>query len=165
MATTDNLLDYIGDKMDQLDFDGDLNLNWDKEAHAIELEYTITVVTNQEFQIEDQDGETATDGSVSYEDAVLFYDKTRMDGQDYADSYLTVIPFAGKKGIDQATVDGFFDYFQQALDDGESDLLDFVDGTSDNEEFSVCFDQDAFEAAIAAQPAEKAGVFFPYPKY
>ncbi len=29
---TQNMLDYIGDKMDALDFDGDLDLNWDKQA-------------------------------------------------------------------------------------------------------------------------------------
>ncbi|MFC2685522.1 MAG: hypothetical protein ACFN06_08440, partial [Limosilactobacillus oris] len=32
-----DLLELIGDKMDQLDFDGDLSLNWDKDAHVIEL--------------------------------------------------------------------------------------------------------------------------------
>ncbi|WDF83771.1 DUF3013 family protein [Lacticaseibacillus pabuli] len=165
MATTENMLDYIGDQMDKLDFDGDLNLNWDKEAHAIELEYTITVVTNKDYEIEDQEGETADEGSVSYDDAVLFYDQTRMKGADYADSYLTVIPYNGKKGIDQATVDGFFDYFQQALDDGESDLLDFVDGTSSDDEFSVTFEAEKLSSAIDEQPDYKQKVFLPYPKY
>lgn len=166
MATdTTNMLDYIGDKMDALDFDGDVNLNWDKEAHAIELEYIITVATDQDFQIEDQEGETAEDGSVSYEDAVLFYDKTRMDGNEYADQYLKVIPFNGKKGIDQATVDAFFDTFQQVLDDGESDMLDFVDGTSEDDNFQVQFNDEAYAEALAAQPAAKAAQFYPYPKY
>lgn len=166
MATTDtNMLDYIGDKMDALDFDGDVNLNWDKEAHVIELEYIITVATNQDFQIEDQEGETAADGSVSYEDAVLFFDQTRMNGADYADQYLTVIPFNGKKGISQASVDAFFDYFQQVLDDGESDMLDFVDGTSDEDQFEVKFDEDEYARLVSAQPEEKAKVFYGYPKY
>jgi hypothetical protein len=159
------MLDYIGDKMDALDFDGDVNLNWDKEAHVIELEYIITVATDQDFQIEDQEGETADDGSVSYEDAVLFYDKTRMDGADYADQYLTVIPFNGKKGIDQATVDAFFEVFQQVLDDGESDMLDFVDGTSEDDQFEVKFNDDAFDEAVAAQNPAKAKTFYGYPKY
>lgn len=160
-----DMLDYIGAKMDAMDFDGDLNLNWDKDAHVFELEYTMTVITNQEYQIENQDGETAESGEVAYEDAVLFFDLKKIDGGDYAEDYLTVIPFAGKKGISQAVVDGFFDYFQEVLDDGESDLLDFVDGTSENDEFSVQFDQSALDAAIAKQPAFKADVFFAYPKY
>ncbi|WP_127848235.1 DUF3013 family protein [Lacticaseibacillus hulanensis] len=159
------MLDYIGDKMDALDFDGDLNLNWDKEAHVIELEYTMTVTTDQEYQIQNQEGDVAESGEVSYDDAVLFYDKTKINGDDYKEDYLTIIPFAGKKGIDQATVDGFFEYFQQVLDDGESDLLDFVDGTSEGDEFAVQFDQDALDAAIAQQPAPKADVFYAYPKY
>lgn len=165
MKADQNMLDYIGDKMDALDFDGDLNLNWDKEAHVIELEYTMTVITDKEFTIEDQDGEVADSGEVSYDDAVLFYDKTKLDGAEYADDYLTIIPFAGKKGIDQATVDGFFDYFQQVLDDGESDLLDFVDGTGEDDEFAVSFDADELNKAIATQPANKGDVYYAYPKY
>ncbi|WP_155287232.1 DUF3013 family protein [Lacticaseibacillus zhaodongensis] len=161
----ENMLDYIGDKMDALDFDGDLNINWDKEAHVMELEYTITVETNKDYSIEDQEGEVVDKGEVSYDDAVLFYDKTRVDGEEYADNYLAIIPFAGKKGIDQATVDGFFEYFQQLLDDGESDLLDFVDGTSEDDNFALDFDQEAFEKAVAAQPAAKQSVFYGYPKY
>lgn len=165
MKTTTNMLDYIGDKMDALDFDGDLNLNWDKEAHVIELEYTMTVITDKDYTIEDQDGKDAESGEVSYDDAVLFYDKTKIDGNEYAEDYLTVIPFAGKKGIDQQTVDGFFAYFQQVLDDGESDLLDFVDGTSEGDEFAVAFDPEELAKAIAAESAKKADAFFAYPKY
>ncbi len=165
MKATENMLDYIGDKMDALDFDGDLNLNWDKSAHVIELEYTMTVITDKDYTIENQDGEVAETGEVSYDDAVLFFDKTRLKGEDYVDNYLAVIPFAGKKGIDQATVDGFFDYFQQVLDDGESDLLDFVDGTGEDDEFEVTFDQAQLDATISEQPAAKADVFYAYPKY
>lgn len=161
----ENMLDYIGDKMDDLDFDGDLNINWDKEAHVMELEYTMTVQTTKDYTIENQEGEVAENGDVSYDDAVLFYDKTRIDGDEYADNYLAIIPFAGKKGIDQATVDGFFAYFQELLDDGESDLLDFVDGTSKQDNFAMEFDEDAFKRAVAQQPAAKQAVYFGYPKY
>ena len=54
---TQNMLDYIGDKMDALDFDGDLDLNWDKQAHVIELEMTMYVDAAEGFEVEDQDGE------------------------------------------------------------------------------------------------------------
>lgn len=165
MATQMNMLDYIGSKMDAMDFDGDLNLNWDKDAHVIELEYTMTVLASAEFDIEDNDGSVMDDGKVQYADAVLFYDETRMDGHDYVNDYLTVIPFSGKKGIDQATVDGFFNYFQTVLDEGESDLLDFVDGTSDSDEFTVGFSQSQLTNAVAEEPDAKLDVYLPYPKY
>ena len=49
-----NMLDAIGDKMDQLDFDGDLSLNWDKDAHVIELEITMTAESESGVEVEDQ---------------------------------------------------------------------------------------------------------------
>ncbi|WP_125703601.1 DUF3013 family protein [Lacticaseibacillus daqingensis] len=166
MAKDTNMLDYIGDKMDALDFDGDLDLNWDKEAHVFEVELTMYVDAAAGFEVEDQDGQTVTDGNeVDYSDAILFYDETRLNGADYADNYLATFGFAGKKGIEQAKVDALFSYLQELLDDGQSDLFDFVDGTSDAETFELTFDQAKFDAAYAAQPAAAKATAIPYPKY
>ncbi|WP_262316748.1 DUF3013 family protein [Lacticaseibacillus parakribbianus] len=167
MAKTEqNMLDYIGDKMDALDFDGDLDLNWDKEAHVLEVELTMYVDAAAGYEVEDQDGQTVDEGGeVDYADAILFFDSTRLNGADYADNYLTVIGFAGKKGIEQAKVDALFGYLQTLLDDGQSDLFDFVDGTSDAETFALHFDQAKFDAAYAEQPAATKATFLPYPKY
>lgn len=163
--TTQNMLDYVGDKMDALDFDGDLDLNWDKEARVFEVELTMTVDAAAGFEVEDQDGETIDEGEIDYSDAILLYDATRLKGEDYQDNYLAVIGFQGKQGIAQATVDGLFDYLQTLLDDGQSDLMDFVDGTSEDETFELQFDQAKFQATVAAQPAANQHVFLPYPKY
>ena len=65
-----NMLDAIGDKMDALDFDGDLSLNWDKDAHVIELEITMTVQSESGIEVEDQSGETVDNGPVEYQDAM-----------------------------------------------------------------------------------------------
>ncbi|WP_056950759.1 DUF3013 family protein [Lacticaseibacillus nasuensis] len=162
---TTNLLDYLGDKMDALDFDGDLDLNWDKEAHVFELELTMYTEAAGEFAVEDQDGREIQDGEIDYSDAILFYDQTRLKGADYADNYLTTIGFAGKKGLDQAHLDGFFVYLQTLLNDGQSDLFDFVDGTSSAETFALTFDEAAYAAAVAAQPAAAHTTWIPYPKY
>ncbi len=70
-----NMLDAIGDKMDQLDFDGDLSLNWDKDAHVIELEITMTAESESGVEVEDQTGTTVDDGPVTYQDAILFMTK------------------------------------------------------------------------------------------
>ena len=77
--------------MDQLDFDGDLSLNWDKDAHVIELEITMTAESEAGVEVEDQTGTTVDDGLVTYQDAILFYDETRMHGADYADDYLAML--------------------------------------------------------------------------
>lgn len=161
-----NMLDYIGDKMDALDFDGDLDLNWDKQAHVIEVEMTMYVDAAEGFEVEDQDGEEKEAGDeVDYADAILFYDSTRLNGADYADNYLATFGFAGKAGIEQAKVDALFSYMQDLLDDGQSDLFDFVDGTSDAETFELTFDQARYQAAYDAQPAATKKVFLPYPKF
>ena len=155
-----NMLDAIGDKMDALDFDGDLSLNWDKDAHVIELEITMTVQSESGIEVEDQSGETVDNGPVEYQDAILFYDETRLHGEDYADDYLAVFGFNGKKGIDKATVDALFIYLQDFLDDSESDLMDFVDGTSDDDTFVLNFDDAAFERILTEQPEEDNRIFF-----
>ncbi|WP_461212807.1 DUF3013 family protein [Lacticaseibacillus sp. GG6-2] len=161
-----NMLDYIGDKMDALDFDGDLDLNWDKQAHVLEVEMTMYVDAADGYEVEDQDGqEIKSGGEVDYADAILFYDSTRVKGEDYADNYLAIFGFSGRKGIEQAKVDALFVYMQDLLDDGQSDLFDFVDGTSDAETFELNFDQAKYDAAYAAQPAAAKQNFLPYPKY
>ena len=160
-----NMLDAIGDKMDQLDFDGDLSLNWDKDAHVIELEITMTAESEAGVEVEDQTGTTVDDGLVTYQDAILFYDETRLHGTDYADDYLAIFGFNGKKGIDVATVNALFIYLQDLLDDGQSDLMDFVDGTSDDDTFALNFDEARYEAILAEQPDADNRIFLPYPKY
>lgn len=160
-----NLLDYIGDKMDALNFDGDLDINWDKDAHVFELELTMYVDATGDFEVEDQDGQEIVDGEVDYSDAILFYDKTRVDGNEYKDNYLTIFGFDGKKGMPQATLDALFTYLQTLLDAGQNALFDFVDGSSEAETFELTFDQAAFEAELAKQPAKAQTTFIPYPKY
>lgn len=163
---TPNMLDYIGQKLDTLDFDGELNLNWDQEARVFEIEFTMAVEAGPDVEVEDQDGETVEEGAaVTYEDAILLYDKTRLDGAEYADNYLTVIGFEGRRGIQQAQVDALFNYLQVLLDDGQSDLFDFADGTSDEDTFVLTFDQAQYDAEYAAQPEAKKHVLLAYPKY
>ncbi|MCI1986060.1 MAG: DUF3013 family protein [Lactobacillus sp.] len=164
--TDTNMLDYIGDKMDALDFDGDLDLNWDKQAHVIELEMTMYVDAAEGFEVEDQDGQQVEAGNeVDYADAILFYDRTRLNGADYQENYLATFGFAGKKGIEKAQVDALFGYLQDLLDDGQSDLFDFVDGTSEAETFELMFDQAKYDAAYAAQPNAAKQTFLAYPKF
>lgn len=163
---TQNMLDYIGSKMDALDFDGDLDLNWDKEVHVIELEMTMYVEATGDYEVEDQDGQEIKDGGeVDYTDAILFFDETRLKGSDYAANYLTTIGFTGKKGIEQAKVDALFSYLQTLLDDGQSDLFDFVDGTDAADTFELTFDQAKFAAFYAKQPRAAKQTFLPYPRY
>ncbi|MEO2820119.1 DUF3013 family protein, partial [Lacticaseibacillus rhamnosus] len=64
-----------------------------------------------------------------------------------------------------ATVNALFIYLQDLLDDGQSDLMDFVDGTSDDDTFALNFDEARYEAILAEQPDADNRIFLPYPKY
>lgn len=165
MKQTQNMLDYIGDKIDAMDFDGDLDLNWDKEARVFEVELTMTVEAAKGYEVEDQDGQTIDDGEIDYADAILFYDATRLNGDDYKDNYLAVFGFQGKQGIAKATVDAVFSYLQDLLDDGQTDLMDFVDGTSAADTFELHFDDAKYQTAYAKQPEAARHQFLPYPQY
>ena len=91
-----SMLDYFEDKMNQLDFDGDLSLNWNPSAHVFELMITLTAQNDQHITLENQAGDEIDENIVSYEDAILFYDQRRVNGDEYADNYLALIPFDAK---------------------------------------------------------------------
>lgn len=160
-----SMLDYFEDKMNQLDFDGDLSLNWDPSAHVFELMITLTAQNDQHITLENQAGDETDENVVSYEDAILFYDQRRVNGDEYADNYLALIPFDAKTGMNKAEADDFFAYFQDVLDDGMSDLLDFLDPDTDQTTFELQWSVDKFAAAVAAQPRYKQNEWLTYPRY
>ena len=160
-----SMLDYFETKMNQLDFDGDLSLNWDPSAHVFELMITMTANNHEHITLENQAGTTTADEEISYEDAILFYDRKRVDGDEYAANYLATLPFDAKQGMSIAEADGFFTYFQDVLDDGMSDLLDFLDPNTDQTTFELQWSNEQFAAAVAAQAPYKQKEWLAYPKY
>ncbi|WP_409043193.1 DUF3013 family protein [Latilactobacillus sakei] len=93
------MLEFFEAELDDLQFSGDININWDKQSRAIELEFTLNVTKSQELAVEDQNGELNESDEISYEDAILFFDESKIDGFEYADNYLAVIPFSGRQGL------------------------------------------------------------------
>lgn len=159
------MLDFFEDHLERVDFIGDLNLNWDKENHVFEIELVLEGQLPEELELEDESD--VDQRIVHYDDAVLFYDQTRLNGEDYADSYVTTIPFSGKKGISLATAMGFFDYFQDFLTDASDQFLDFLDPNLEVETFTLEWDQEAYMQAImrAAARLNDPNQILSYPKY
>ncbi|OJG88809.1 hypothetical protein RV16_GL002389 [Enterococcus saccharolyticus] len=110
--------------------------------------------------IDDAEGVASEEEVIEFEDGILFYhpEKSRFEEEDY----LAVIPYEGKKGIEQAVIDGLVDYLQEVLDQGQSDLLDFLSEENDDEFFELDFSDEAFEQAIAKY-GQKG--YLPYPSY
>ena len=69
MAEMD-MLAFFDAELDDLQFSGDMNINWDKQARAIELEFTLNVTKEQAIAVEDQNGELNESDEISYEDAI-----------------------------------------------------------------------------------------------
>lgn len=161
MAQT--MLSFMEAQLAQLDFAGELNLNWDASIRSFEIEIKMTGQVN-DLAIDDQQGQTQ-DQQVDYEDAILLYDQTRIDGQDYQDNYLAVLAFDSHCGMAQATLAGLFTYLQSLLDDGMSDFLDFLDPQLEIDTFQLTWSQDSLAAAIAAEPEDVQTVFLPYPRH
>lgn len=158
-----NMLTYMEQRIDDLDFAGDLNLNWDGDIRSFELEIVMVGQTN-DLEIENQEGGTA-DQEVSYDDAVLIYDQQRVDGTEYAENYLHIVPFAGRQGIEQATLIGLFDYLAVLLDNSMNNFLDFLDPEMSLATFQIEWSQSDFEQAVATAKEAGATGYFAYPKY
>lgn len=161
--------EYLFQGIEKLTFDGEIELNWDQSAFVFELNFTIQAQNTAHTALEwtDQQGSEAVDDTdvVNYEDSVLFYDPSRLNGLDYADDYLTIVPFAGKKGLSKAVLDAFLANLQDTLDDGESDLMDFLDPDSQAETFELTWDKARYDAYLAQQNPTAQQQFLPYPKY
>lgn len=74
---------------------------------------------------------------------------------------MAVLPFEGKKGLQQAMIDGLVDYLQEVLDQGQSDLLDFL-SDEEAESFELSFSEEEFKAAVANYSNKN---YIPYPSY
>lgn len=158
-----DMLTFMENRIDQMDFAGDLNINWDGDIRSFELEITMVGQTN-DLEIENQEGGTA-DQEVTYDDALLIYDQKKVDGAEYADNYLQIIPFNGRQGIEQATLTGLFNYLETLLDDSMNDFLDFLDPEMNVATFQMNWSQPDFEQAVQEAKLAGAAGYFTYPKY
>lgn len=127
-----DILDYLDQKIDKLNFDGDININWDKKTRNIEIEMVFYAQNSENTKISDINGVESENEIISFADAILLYDGTKQLNVNQED-YLALLPFNGKKGWKLSEGEGFIDYLQTILDEGQSDLLDFL--TDDTQSF------------------------------
>ncbi|WP_164506752.1 DUF3013 family protein [Lapidilactobacillus bayanensis] len=158
-----DMMTYFDQQIDQLDFPGDINVNWDQDIRSFELEITMTGMTNK-MEIEDQEG-ALKDDEVSYDDAILIYDETKVDGKQYAENYVATIPFNGRQGLPLSVADGLFAYLKDWLADGMSNFMDFLDPEMSVETFILAWQEDVYQQAVQAAVAAGVTGYLSYPKY
>lgn len=155
------MLDYLNEQLTKHLNDYEVALDWDMKNHTIELVIRLFAENPAHLTIDDAEGVASEEAIIEFEDGILLYDpkKSIVDEEEY----LTVIPYEGKKGTSKAQLKGLVAYLKDVLDQGQSDLLDFLTD-EDQEVFELVWEQEKFLEAIEKYPQEQA-LYVPYPSY
>ncbi|MGM0238817.1 DUF3013 family protein [Enterococcus sp. AZ103] len=147
---------YLDNYLNKTIPDYEIALDWDTKNHTIEIIFRLYAENKEQIEISDVDG-VASDEIIEFEDGILLYDpkKSQFDAEDY----LATIPYEGKKGLPENHLRGIVDYLKEVLDDGQSDLLDFL--TSDAEVFELTWNTEKYQTYIKGD----ANSYIPYPSY
>lgn len=147
-----DILNYLNQQIEtKLANNYEVFLEWDKRTHQISIVIELFVENQNNYAIEDIDGTEALD-IISFEDEILLNGgKISVDNDDY----LLVVEFDRKKGISRQFLDELVEELLITLDNGQSDLLDFVDN-----------DEEIFELSInKLHNSVDKGDMLKYPKY
>lgn len=144
---TQSLPDFLAAGLDELNFDGDFVLNWDQKQRCFKIEFTFFAENKQHDAIYDLTGVESAEPIITFLDSILIYDQTKPNLQINQDDYLVCLPFAGRNGWSLAMGEAFFAYLQIVLDNGESDLLDFLN-EAEIEVFELEWSKEKFEQLL-----------------
>ena len=141
-----DLNSFLKETVKTLDFDGDIFVNWNKKDRQFEIELTFYAENKEATLLTDTLGVESTEPVVTFVDEILIYDKNREKNFD-EDDYLVCLSYDGKNGWSLAEAKAFVSYLQIVLDNGESDLLDFL--TDDEKEiFELVWSEDEYKKII-----------------
>lgn len=158
-----DLLTFLENESAQLDFDGQVEVFWDKKHKLFELELTFYAENKSGQVIEDVAGVSSEEPIISFSDSILLYSKD-APAAFKVEEYLVCLPYAGKKGWSLAEGKAFFSYLQVVLDNGSSDLLDFLNDTT-ADIFELTWSEREFEKFVLATAEHTPNGRLPYPKF
>lgn len=140
--------------------DYDYAIDFDSFRHRIAIYFRIFVENKDIVCIEDTDGTVATD-IIEFEDSILFHQaKDKVDETEYLETFI----FDRKKGISRAMIEAIAMTLRETLDEGQSDLMDFVTD-SHVETFELHFDQDFYTASLERAKKRYHNEMVSYPKF
>lgn len=139
--------------------DYELNLDWDTRNRTFEVAFRIYAENKQQLELDDVDGVASEEEIIEFEDAIILVDpeKSKIDPEDY----LAVIAYEGKKGMKKAELTAVVDYLREVIEEGQSDLLDFLADDSEEAVFELTWSEEEFRKHIKSSD----DVYLPYPKY
>ncbi|WP_159722610.1 DUF3013 family protein [Enterococcus sp. CSURQ0835] len=156
----ETMISFLDQYLDKKIPDYDLALDWDTKNHSFELAFRLYGENKQQIELDDVDGVASEETVIEFEDAILLADETKSD-YELAD-YLAVITYPGKKGLPKGVLKAIVDYLRDVLEEGQSDLLDFLAGDSQQEVFELVWNKEQFEK-LAEQGRDTP--YLPYPSY
>ncbi|MGM0214774.1 DUF3013 family protein [Enterococcus sp. AZ109] len=146
---------YLGKKIP----DYELNLDWDTRNRTFEIAFRLYAENKQQIELDDVDGVASEEEIIEFEDAILLADpeKSTVDPEEY----LAVISYEGKKGMKKAQLKAVVDYLREVIEEGQSDLLDFLADDSEDAVFELTWSDEEFKKRIRTNDE----TYLPYPKF
>lgn len=161
----ETMLTYLDEQLTKRLPDYDVAIDWDVKNHTVELVIRLFAENPTKLHLDDAQGVASEEEVIEFEDGVLLVDPKKSNYE--ATDYLAVYPYEGKKGLRQAELDSFVTYLQEVMDEGLSNLLDFLNDDTDQEEavFELKWDRERFAAIVRENEAKGQTAYLPYPAY
>lgn len=158
----ETMLTYLDNQLTKKMADYEVALDWDVKNHTIELVVRLFAENSQQLALDDIEGVLSEEEIIEFEDGILLYHPEKSTF--LIEDYLATLPYEHKKGMKQSDLDGLVDYLKEILDEGQSDLLDFLEDESEEAIFELHFSKEKWQEACQAY-AEKGTNYLPYPSY
>lgn len=153
---------YLDEQISKNIDEYDLAIDWNKKEHSVEVIIRLFAENRENEQIGDIEGTLSEEEYIEFEDGILFYNPAKI--QPNSEDYLALIPYEGKKGIKKSVLDGFITYLKDVLDEGQSNLLDFLSDEA-AEIFELNWSQELFEKAVQKCENKTSDTYIAYPSY
>ena len=156
----ETMLHFLDEQLTKKMSDYEVAIDWDNRNHTIELVFLLFAENKEQWLIDDATGVGSEEEVIEFEDSILLYDpvKSKIDPDDY----LACLPYAGKKGMKKSELVGLVHYIKEILDEGQGDLLDFLD-QEETDVFELHFDDARYAQIVAAYKGPDQMI--PYPSY
>lgn len=157
------MLTYLDERISKKITEYDVAIDWDKANHTIEVIVRLFGENKSQVEIDDVQGVASEEEIIEFEDGILLYNPQKSTVSE--SDFLAVIPYEGKKGISQAMIDGLVDYLNEVLDQGQSDLLDFLSDDSEEAVFELVWKNEELLNHMEVYQEKDGDEYLAYPSY
>lgn len=151
----DQMIDtYIGDAYD-------VTINWDNRHHQIEITMRLFAENKEDLAVVDVCN-VAAESIIEFEDSLLLYSGEKQN-IDFAD-YLATFSFNRRQGMEKAKMAAIIMMLREVLDEGQSDLLDFMTDET-VEEFELHWPEEEWQRTLQQAQQIYPNTLVRYPKF